>query len=151
MQADLLAAMPVMARHRGTWAGSYRHLDDEGALIDAHQAEIRCEMPDDGPFAYIQHNHFTWADGREQQYSLPGVLKDGRLWWDVPTFSGYAWQTLDDVMLLNLTRKDVDGANFIEMITIGATGDYRARSWHWFKDGQLYRRTLCHERLISRD
>jgi hypothetical protein len=34
------------------------------------------------------------------------------------------------------------------MITIGETGDHRARTWHWFKHGRLYKRTLCDERRI---
>lgn len=138
-------AMPTMRRHEGVWEGIYRHLDAEGVPIDTHRVRIACEFPDDGDFAYIQHNHFMWDDGRDFRATLPGVLRDGRLWWDLPTFAGYAWETLDGILLLNLTRKDEPGANFFEMITMGATGEHRSRTWQWFKDGRLYKRTLCDE------
>lgn len=151
MQAALLEVMPGLARHQGTWQGIYRHVDAVGAPIDQHRVTIRCEFPAEGPHVYIQHNHFVWDDGREQRAVLPGVLRDGKLWWDVETFHGYSWETHDGILLLNLTRKDEPGANFFEMITIGATGQFRSRTWQWFRDGKLYRRTLCDEERVSRD
>lgn len=145
MHADIAAAMPGLARHEGVWEGVYRHLDGNAALIDQHHTRIVCELPKEGPYAYIQHNHFWWPDGREVRAVLPGILRDGRLWWDTATFHGYGWETLDGIFMLNLTRKDEPGANFYEMINLGADGLRRARIWHWFKDGALYRRTLCDE------
>ena len=151
MQDALAQAMPTMWRHKGTWQGIYRHVDAEGELIDHHRVSIRCEFPDDGPYAYIQHNHFQWDDGREHRAVLPGVLRDRRLWWNVDTFHGYSWETDDGILLLNLTRKDEPGANFFEMITLGSTGEHRARTWQWFREGKLYRRTLCDEYRVSHD
>ncbi|TRW15334.1 hypothetical protein FMM06_14810 [Glacieibacterium frigidum] len=142
--------MPSMARHEGVWEGIYRHVDLDGVLLDTHRVTVRCELPDDGPYPYIQHNHFVWEDGREHRATLPGILRDGRLWWDVETFHGYSWETLDGILMLNLTRKDEAGANFFEMITLGSTGEHRSRTWQWFRDGKLYKRTLCDERLVSR-
>ena len=86
-----------------------------------------------------------WDDGRDYRATLPGVLQGDRLYWDLPTFAGTAWETHDGILLLNLSRKDEPGANFFEMITLGATGQHRARTWQWFKDGRLYKRTLCDE------
>jgi hypothetical protein len=145
----LSAVMPTMLRHEGTWRGIYRHLDADGNLTDVHDTEVRCEFPDDGPHPYIQHNLFTWADGRERRAVLPGVLRGNRLYWDVDTFHGYSWETDDGIQLLNLTRKDEPGANIFEMITLGSTGKHRARTWQWFRDGKLYRRTLCDEHRIA--
>jgi hypothetical protein len=149
MSPDLARAMPSLAAHAGVWAGVYRHLDAEGRLIDQHRARIRCEFPAAGPYAYIQHNLFQWDDGREYHATLPGILRDGRLWWDVETFSGVSWEAGDGVILLNLTRKDDPGAHFIEMITLFPSGQHRARTWHWFKDGRLFKRTLCDETRMS--
>lgn len=149
MNTALARAMPSLARHAGTWEGRYRHLDADGALIDSHRARVVCEFPDSGEHVYIQHNLFTWDDGREVRATLPGVLRGDRLFWDTPTFSGYACESHDGIVLLNLQRKDEPGANFFEMITIGSTGEYRARTWQWFKDGRLYKRTLCDERRIA--
>lgn len=150
MQRALAEAMPTMSRHEGVWEGVYRHLDADGALVDIHRTTVRCEFPDEGPHAYVQTNHFVWDDGREYRAVLPGTFRDGRLWWNVDTFHGYSWETDDGIQLLNLTRKDEPGANFFEMITIGSTGQFRSRTWQWFRDGQLYKRTLCDERLVSR-
>lgn len=149
MSPEFRTAMPTMHRHEGVWAGVYRHLDAEGRLIDEHRTRVTCRFPADGPFAYVQSNHFTWPDGRELRAELPGVFRDGRLWWDVPTFRGYAWETHDGIVLLNLERKDDPGAHFIEMIVLGASGEHRARTWQWFKDGRLVRRTLCDEQKVA--
>jgi hypothetical protein len=143
--SDLKLFMPTILRHEGTWEGVYRHIDRVGEQIDIHNVRIVCEFPTSGPYAYIQHNHFMWEDGRETKAVLPGVLRDGKLWWDVETFEGYSWETDDGILLLNLTRKDEPNANFFEMITLGSTGKHRSRTWQWFKDGALYKRTLCDE------
>ena len=138
-------AMPTMREHEGVWEGVYTHIDQSATIIDRHKVRIVCEFPHDGDYAYIQHNHFIWDDGRESKTQLAGVFRDGRLWWDNKAFHGSAWQTLDNVILLNLERKDEPGARFFEMITIGETKEYRSRTWQWFKDGRLYKRTLCDE------
>jgi len=143
--------MPAMKRHKGSWQGRYQHLDLNGQLIDQHQSTVRCEFPSSGEFAYIQYNHFVWEDGRDHKAILPEIYKDKRLWWDTETFHGYAWQSDNDIILLNLTRKDEPGAYFIEIIIIGDDDQHRSRTWHWFKDGRLYKRTLCEEMRISGD
>ncbi len=149
MASDLARFMPTILRHAGIWSGMYRHIDAAGALLDEHQATVRCSFPTEGPYAYIQYNHFVWADGREHRVELPGILRDGKLWWDLPTFHGCCWESNDGILLLSLERKDEPGARFFEMIVLGDTGTHRARTWHWFKDGRLYKRTLCDETLVS--
>lgn len=141
--------MPTILRHEGVWEGVYAHVDAKGALLDRHRVRVTCEFPDAGAYAYIQHNHFTWDDGRDYRATLPGVLRGGKLYWDLPTFSGACWETDDGILLLNLDRKDDPGANFYEMIVLGAGGLHRARTWHWFKDGRLFKRTLCDEVKVA--
>lgn len=141
--------MPAMLRHEGVWEGAYRHVDTDGAELDRHAARIVCEFPRTGSAAYIQHNLFTWDDGREHRARLPGVYRDGKLWWDMPDFHGYGWETDDDILLLNLTRRDEPGAHFVEIIVMGETGDRRSRTWHWFRNGALFKRTLCEEWRVS--
>jgi hypothetical protein len=147
--STLAQAMPTILRHAGVWEGVYRHVDAQGQWLDQHNTRIRCEFPSAGPYAYIQHNHFWWPDGRESFATLPGIFRDGRLWWDVPTFHGYAWETDDGVILLNLTRKDLPNASFLEIIVLAPDGLTRGRTWHWFQDNQLIKRTLCDERKVS--
>lgn len=139
-------AMPAMMDHEGWWEGIYTHIDTDANILDRHKARIYCEFPSEGPYPYIQHNHFTWDDGREMKAKFPGVLReDGRLWFDTETFFGTSWEAHDGLILLNLDRKDDPGANFYEIIAMGSTGKHRARTWHWFKDGKLFKRTLCDE------
>ena len=144
-QAAFRAAMPGMMRHEGVWEGVYRHLGPDAELVDQHDARIECIFPASGPHVYVQQNTFTWPDGAVKKATLPAIFRDGKLWWDVETFSGWAWETAFGLVLLNLARKDDPGANFFEMIALGESGLHRARTWHWFKDGALTRRTLCDE------
>jgi len=142
-------SMPTMLQHEGNWEGVYTHVNDRASIIDQHKVQIRCEFPVTGPYVYVQYNHFIWEDGREYKAQLPGVYKDGRLWWDLEAFHGSAWETKDNIILLNLTRKDDPGTHFFEMITIGDTGKHRSRTWQWFKNGRLFKRTLCDEWRVS--
>ena len=74
--------MPAMLKHEGVWEGVYTHLDPDGSVIDRHKSHVICEFPSSGGYAYIQHNHFMWEEGREERVQLPGILRDGKLWWD---------------------------------------------------------------------
>lgn len=141
----LRAAMPAMLRHEGFWDGWYRHFDAGGALIDEHRTWTHCEFPDTGAFAYIQHNKLSWADGRSAEYRFGGAFRDGLLHWDTERFSGYGWQTHEDVLMLRLERRDAPDAFYIEMITIAPDGQSRARTWQWFQGGKPWKRTLCDE------
>ncbi len=147
---QLASTMPAMLRHEGVWHGIYRHLDVDGQMVDQHRSVVRCEFPEHGEYAYVQHNHFIWDDGREQHDTLFGVLRDNRLWWNNERFVGYAWSTADDVILLNLERKDEPGASFVEIIALAPDGQSRARTWHWFTSSGLIRRTLCDEVLQTK-
>ncbi len=147
---EIEKVMPSILAHAGTWQGTYRHIDLKGNLLDSHNATVRCDFPETGPYAYIQYNHFVWEDGREMRAELPGTLRDGKLWWDLPTFHGCCWEAADGVLLLSLDRRDDPGARYLEIIVMGEIGKDRARTWHWFKDGKLFKRTLCDEVLVSR-
>lgn len=145
-RARLEDTMPAMLLHEGVWTGTYRYVDVAGNVTDQYESRIECTFPDAGPFAYVQKNRYTWDDGREQAYEFGGELRGARLWWDTERFSGYGWQTDDDILMLTLDRKDEPGVLFTEMIMLAPNRDYRARTWHWFRDGKLFQRTLCDER-----
>ncbi|MEP3226213.1 MAG: hypothetical protein ABJO01_09565 [Parasphingorhabdus sp.] len=149
-QAALLKdIMPEMMKHEGQWVGTYLHVDPDNNLIDQHDAEISCIFPNSGPYGYVQKNLFQWPDGRKYRSTLNGVLRDGKLWWDNDQFSGCAWETEYGLVLLNLERKDDPGARFFEIICLGEDGNHRARTWQWFKNGKLFKRTLCNEQRVS--
>jgi hypothetical protein len=149
MSASFAIAMPSMVRHAGAWEGIYRHVARDFTLVDEHRMHTICEFPDDGPYAYIQYNRLTWADGRTEERSFPGVFRDGLLHWDTDRFSGTGWETHGGVVMLRLNRKDIADAYFTEMIELSADGNSRARTWQWFEGGTPVRRTLCDEWRVS--
>lgn len=151
MRAKLQEALPALFAHEGIWDGTYRHMDCDGNVLETHRMRTRCEFPDEGEFAYIQHNHLIFPDGREQRLSFGGVFRDGLLHWDTDRFHGTGWETRDDVLMLTLHRKDEPGVRFTEMIQISDDGNTRARTWQWFRDGTPFRRTLCDEARVTRD
>jgi hypothetical protein len=148
-RSEFALLMPGMFAHEGVWEGVYRHLDADGALVDEHQSRVECVFPEAGPPHYVQRNTFTWADGRVHTAELPGTFRDGRLWWDVSTFHGSAWESHSGLILLHLHRRDIPGAWFWEIICKADGSNTRARTWHWFDaEGRLIRRTLCDERRL---
>lgn len=148
-RAELVAAMPAMLLHEGHWDGWYRHYDAAGELLDAHRTETHCEFPDSGPWHYIQHNLLTWQDGRTAHYHFGGRLEGERLVWDTDRFAGHGWQTLENVLMLRLDRKDEPGAYYIEMIALSADRGTRSRTWEWFRNGRPWKWTLCNEHKVT--
>jgi len=147
-RAELEKHIPAMLLHEGTWEGTYRFVDLEGNVTDQYSSHIQCVFPDDGPWVYVQKNHYAWPDGRVFETEFGGELRGNRIWWDTDRFHGYGWATHDDIVLLTLDRKDNPGESFSEMILMAPDGVHRARTWHWFRDGKLFQRTLCDERRV---
>ena len=139
---------PAHRAHHGVWKGTYRHINLQAQEEELIQSQVICEFPETDVF-YRQTIRLTHSDGKITHAEFDGYDQGDHLWFDTPTFIGKSWETSDGVVLLNLTRKDEPGAHFAEVIIMGDGGKYRARTWHWFKDGQLYRRTLCDEVRIS--
>jgi hypothetical protein len=51
--------------------------------------------------------------------------------------------------VLTWQRHDTPDAYLYELIVINQTNDQRSRTWHWFRDGVIYQRTLIEESKIS--
>jgi len=141
---------PATRAHQGIWEGTYTHLNALAEIEDKHRSRVTCSFPDDGSEVfYRQEIVFNWPDGRERHDVFEGIPDGDTLSYETDTFTGNSWETKDGLILLNLQRRDEPGANFFEIIAMGEGGQHRARTWHWFRDGQLYRRTLCDERRIA--
>ncbi len=145
MTNPLKKIMPNTLEHEGVWVGEYQYIDLAGNITDRHKSRVECVFPDDGDVVYIQRNHFTWDDGREHKVEFSGILRDDRIWWDTETFSGWGWQASPRLFLLELDRKDLPGASFLEAIVMGDDQQQRVRTWHWFKGAECFQRTLCNE------
>lgn len=140
---------PATRAHEGVWEGVYTHLNANAEIEDRHEARVICEFPAGSDVFYRQHIRFTWADGRRHEDVFEGYVRGAVIQYDTPRFYGKSWETEDGLVLLNLHRKDEPGASFFELIAMGDTGKHRARTWHWFRDGRLFRRTLCDESRIA--
>ena len=140
--------MPVLARHEGAWDGEYIHVDTDANIVDRHRAEVTCSFPTTGEWPYYQVNTYTWADGRREVIEFPAAYVDKQILFDTDRITGHAWEIDDRTVMLTWTYK-FDVGNFLyEMIHIDASGNSRARTWHWFEGGVLAKRTLIKERRV---
>jgi hypothetical protein len=141
--------MPVLARHAGEWEGEYIHVDPDNNVIDRHRSHLQCKFPDDGPYAYYQINTYIWDDGRREEIHFPATYRDGQIWWDTDRIDGRAWEIDPRTVCLTWTRKDMPGAYLYEMIQLSEDGNDRARTWHWFENDKLFKRTCITERRVK--
>ncbi|MFN7053950.1 hypothetical protein [Hyphomonas sp.] len=140
-----MTRFPAHRAHEGIWEGVYRHIAADGSEEGRFRSRVTCEFPDDGNVFYRQTTELWTPEGAHSAASFDGLDRGDHLFYDTPTFTGRSWETEGGHLMLNLMRKDEPGAYFVEVIILGEGGRHRARTWHWFREGQLYRRTLCEE------
>jgi hypothetical protein len=146
---NIRTEMPVLARHEGEWEGEYIHVDNQNVEVDRHKSHLQCRFPDGGAHDYYQINTYIHADGRSEELHFPAVYRDKRIWWDTDRIYGSAWEIDERTVVLTWTRKDMPGAYLYEMIQISEDGNNRGRTWHWFEDDKLVKRTCITERRVS--
>lgn len=144
-RAALAEVVPSMLLHEGDWEGWYRQVDNDGKLIDEVRVSTSCEFPDEGHWHYRQRNTLTWDDGRTGAYQFDALLRHDGLWFDGGDYTGLICQGPHEMLLLKVDRRDIPNSYYLEMITISADGQHRARTWQWYKDGVPWKRTLCDE------
>ncbi len=143
--SNIREEMPVLIRHAGQWSGSYITVGVQGNIIDQHQSLLTCEFPEGKSYPYFQTNRYTWSNGKVEEYQFPGVYRDKSLWFNTERIEGRAWETDDHIVILKFFYKGIPEAYVYEMIHISACNNHRGRTWHWFKQGELYQRTLIQE------
>ena len=141
--------MPLLARHEGEWRGTYTFLDLEAKVLDKHDSVVTCAFPSEGKFPYFQTNRYTWSDGREQVIEFPASYADGKIFFKTDRIDGYAWE-VDDKTIVLTWRYMTDPQEYLyEMIQLDEAGTHRSRTWHWFRDGVCYQRTIIDERKVT--
>ena len=142
--------MPLLARHAGTWAGTYRFVTPELELLDRYDFRIDVSFPDDndGGITYRQQSYYSWPDGRreeltfEAQYVGEGVVSwSGRI-------AGRMIEIDDRSLYLTFSFADRPGVDVCEMIQLAPNNRDRARTWHWFENQKLFQLTLVNERRV---
>lgn len=147
--SDIRTGMPLLARHEGVWEGVYIHVDKDNNEIDRHKSRLQCLMPEGGEHPYYQINTYTWDDGRTEEIHFPAVYRDGKIWWDNERIIGNCWEADEQTILLKWARKDLPNAYLYEMIQLSADGNERARTWHWFENDELFKRTCIKEKRVA--
>lgn len=147
--SDIRTGMPVLVRHEGVWEGEYIHVDPSNAVLDRHHSRLQCRFPAEGPHAYYQINTYSWDNGRVEEIHFPATYRDGRIWWDTDRIDGSAWEIDRRTVMLMWTRKDLPGTYLYEMIQISDDGNNRGRTWHWFENDVLVKRTCIKERRVG--
>ena len=146
---DILSGMPVLVRHKGEWKGEYIHVDPSNNEIDRHESHLKCSFPADGEFDYYQINTYTWPDGKTEELHFPATYKDGAIHWDTDRITGKAWELDRRTVVLTWTRKDMPGTYLYEMIQISEDNNNRGRTWHWFENDILVKRTCIKEQRVA--
>jgi len=146
---------PLLARHEGVWDGVYRYFDAAGNKIDEHRSRLVCRFPDSGQHGYHQTNYYSWADGRTDLRDFPanaGPTGD-KIIFDSELIDGWAadvqLDTAARTTMLYWERRSEPGIYLYEMIQISDDGQSRSRTWHWFRAGVLFQRTLIDEHKVS--
>lgn len=147
--SSICEEMPVLARHAGDWQGTYTLVDTEGNILDKHKSHLTCQFPEDGSYSYLQINRYEWPDGKREEHQFPGTYRDKKLWFDTERIEGKAWEVDDSTIILWFSYKTIPNAYLYEMIQISPCNNYRSRTWHWFKNNQLFQRTLIQEERMQ--
>jgi hypothetical protein len=141
--------MPLLARHEGEWRGTYTFVDADANVIDKHESVVTCSFPADDQFPYSQTNRYKWADGKEQLIEFPASYKDRKIYFDTERINGYAWEVDENTIVLTWRYVANPNEYLYEMIQLDDSGTNRTRTWHWFRDGVCYQRTLINEQKVS--
>lgn len=138
--------MPLLARHDGEWEGEYVVVDAEGNVTDRHRSYLECRFPEGEPGVdYHQTNTYTWADGTQEVHRFPARYADGAIWFDTERIKGHAWEVDDRCVVLTWVYQGREQLHLYELIHLSEDGNHRARVWQWFRDDELFQRTLIKE------
>ena len=143
--------MPLLARHEGVWAGTYRFISPQLDLLDQYDFRIRVSFPDDGDGGrtYRQESHYTWPDGREQHLEFEALYTGNGVVELSGPLTGKMWELDDRTIYLNFAFAEQPDVDVCEMIQLAANDIDRARTWHWFRSGKLFQLTLVDERRVE--
>ncbi|MBK1988312.1 DUF3598 domain-containing protein [Sphaerospermopsis aphanizomenoides BCCUSP55] len=147
--SNIRLEMPVLDRHAGDWVGNYTLIDINGKILDQHQSHLSCQFPENTEYSYYQINRYTWADGKQEEHHFPGTYQDKKLWFDTERIQGKAWEVDDATVIFWFGYKQFPDMYLYEMIQISPDNNYRARTWHWFKNDKIHQRTFIQEERVQ--
>ncbi|MCW5571043.1 MAG: DUF3598 family protein [Steroidobacteraceae bacterium] len=144
--------LQLLREHVGIWEGDYTHIDPRDRSVQESFAfRIKVECPDDGRVAYRQTSRYRFPDGRTSELVYTGWAENDRLLIDDGRIRGAIWQIEPRTLYMRFSFTADPGNVVTEMIQLSPDGTHRARTWHWLRDGRLWRITLVREQRASRD
>lgn len=147
----------LLAAQAGVWDGEYVHLDENHRIIDRHQSRLVCRLFDgpDGDAKLCQTNIYTWDDGQQEIRYFEGVFRGDRIWIQNDLIDGWTSEVELDAtrrtIMVGWTRPSEPGFRYYEMITVAEDGKAKNRTWHWYRQGRLFQRTLINEERVAKD
>lgn len=153
----IAATAPLVAAQAGVWDGEYVHLDADNREIDRHRSRLVCRLFDgpDGAARLTQSNIYDWPDGSREVRYFEGVWRGDRLWIANELIDGWTGSIgLDPTarsIMVGWVRADEPDFRYYEMITVAGDGEAKNRTWHWYRAGRLFRRTVINETRTDRD
>lgn len=147
--SNIREEMPVLTRHEGDWVGTYTLVDTAGKILDKYESHLTCQFPENSPHPYYQINRYKWDDGKTEEYEFPGMYSDKNLLFDTDRIQGRAWEADNSTVILHFSYKGMPEMSLYEMILISPCNNYRARTWHWLKNHQIFQRTLIQEERLK--
>lgn len=148
---------PIVADQAGVWEGEYVHFDADHRLIDRHKSRLICRLQDgaDGVAKLSQTNIYTWPDDTQEIRFFDGTFEGDRVWIKNDLIDGWTGAVEMDptgrTILVGWVRAHEPDFRYYEMITVAEDGNAKNRTWHWYRHGRLFQRTLINENRVSRD
>jgi len=156
-QAIIREKLPLVADQEGVWDGEYVHFDAEHREIDRHRSRLVCRLFDgaDGEARLVQSNIYHWDDGSREIRYFDGVFRDDRIWISNELIDGWTASIgLDETgrsLMVAWVRVAEPDFRFYELITMAEDNDAKNRTWHWYRNGRLFQRTLINEVRVAHD
>lgn len=141
--------MPNFVAHAGQWQGKHLHFSTTGCLLETHTVFLEHAFPASGGFAHVQTSRFSCEDGQEHELVQKSILRDDRLCWNNGTFKGCIWEADHGIILLNMHQIEYPNICLNEMICLEPDAKRRSRTRQWFREGKLFKRTICDEIRLS--
>ena len=144
------AKMPLLARHEGTWAGTYRFITPQMKLLDQYDFRINVTFPNEGKggITYRQESFYTWPNGNQRDLAFEGTYDAGKVVF-ADRIAGSITELDDRTLNVHFWFIDQPDVDVCEAIHLGANNQDRARTWHWFKNGKLFQLTLVDEVRVA--
>lgn len=144
--------LALMSRSAGIWEGHYTHISPvDRSVQEEFDFRLRVECPAADGTPYRQTSRYSWADGRVQELQYTGEPAGERVVFDNGRILGECWKIDADALYLTFRYTADPRGRIAEMIQVSADGRHRARTWHWFRDEELWRITLVRETRTSAD